>query len=84
MEALDPEHADALQATVCGYDRDEAGKALLACVDLYMHWSAESGLAFERNRNAQTLAVEFLEDLIQAGEGFNRDVERGAGLRPDW
>ncbi|SDD83262.1 nucleotidyltransferase domain-containing protein [Glycomyces harbinensis] len=64
FEALDPERAEAMRATVCGYDRDEAGRALLACVDLYLRWSAASGLPFDRNRDAQALAVAFLENAV--------------------
>ncbi|MCC3765903.1 hypothetical protein K3N28_22850 [Glycomyces sp. TRM65418] len=66
LEALDAERAEAMRATACGYDREAAGKALLSCVDLYQRWGAESGLAFERNRDAQALAVEFLEGVVQS------------------
>src|SRR5690606_8431243 len=79
LEALDPERAEAVRATVCGYDRAEAGKALLAFVELYQRWSAESGLPFERNHDAQASAVEFLAGVVRstrprAGE----DEEPGA------
>ncbi|MBD0742863.1 hypothetical protein [Streptomyces sp. CBMA152] len=35
LEFIAPNEARALRATVCGYDRHEAGRALLACVELY-------------------------------------------------
>jgi hypothetical protein len=60
LETIAPEEARDLQATLCGYDRREAGRALLATVDLYRRWSN----AGERRRNAEKLAMQYLHDVI--------------------
>ncbi|MEV7867767.1 hypothetical protein AB0P17_17040 [Streptomyces sp. NPDC088124] len=56
-----------LQATLCGYDRHEAGRALLATVDLYRRWSDAGGTAVERRHHAETLAVRYLHDVVAQG-----------------
>ncbi|MFD3920827.1 nucleotidyltransferase domain-containing protein [Streptomyces sp. NPDC058595] len=64
LETIAPEQARDLQATLCGYDRHEAGQALLATVDLYRRWSDGGGAIVERRHNAEKLAVRYLHDVI--------------------
>ncbi|MFE7467692.1 hypothetical protein ACFU6R_26800, partial [Streptomyces sp. NPDC057499] len=64
LETMAPEEAHALRSTLCGYDHDEAGRALLAAVDLYRRWSADGDAPVERHRNAEKLAVQYLHDVI--------------------
>ncbi|MEV7596010.1 nucleotidyltransferase domain-containing protein [Kitasatospora sp. NPDC089797] len=64
LEAVAPEEAHELRATVCGYDRHEAGRALLAAADLYRRWSDADAAAVERNHHAEELAVRYLRDVI--------------------
>ncbi|WP_413812565.1 nucleotidyltransferase domain-containing protein [Streptomyces sp. OE57] len=67
LETTAPEEARDLQATLCGYDRHEAGRALLASVDLYRRWSDAGGTIVERRHNAEKLAVQYLHDVIEQG-----------------
>ncbi|WP_433604628.1 hypothetical protein [Prescottella agglutinans] len=69
LEVIAPDAASDLQATLCGYDRREAGRALLACVELYRRWTEEADVAFDRNHDAETLAVEFLQNLLDQLQG---------------
>lgn len=64
LETIAPEETRDLQATLCGYDRHEAGRALLATVDLYRRWSGGGGAIVERRHNAEKLAVQYLHDVI--------------------
>jgi Nucleotidyltransferase domain len=64
LESVAPDEARALRATLCGYDRDQAGRAVLACVDLYRRWLDDTGTAVERRRHAEELAVQYLHDVI--------------------
>ncbi|MFE4593016.1 nucleotidyltransferase domain-containing protein [Streptomyces laurentii] len=68
LESVAPEEARELQATLCGYDRDEAGRAMLAAVDLYRRWSGGGeGAAVKRHHHAEELAVAYLQDVIDQG-----------------
>lgn len=67
LESIAPEEARALQATLCGHDRGEAGRALLATVDLYRRWSDASGTIVERRHHAEKLALQYLHDVIDQG-----------------
>ncbi|MER6141259.1 nucleotidyltransferase domain-containing protein [Streptomyces sparsogenes] len=70
LESLAPDEARELQATLCGYDRQDAGRALLATVELYRRWldDAEAAAPVERRRDAEKLAVRYLHEVIdQAG-----------------
>jgi len=60
LEAVAPEDALALRATVAGYDRREATDALHASVELYRRWRPEGIL---RRTDAEGLAVAFLRDV---------------------
>ncbi|MFG2697126.1 nucleotidyltransferase domain-containing protein [Kitasatospora sp. NPDC048407] len=65
LETVAPEEARALRATLCGYDRHEAGQALLVTVDLYRSWSEQDDDAtVERRHHAEKLAVQYLQDVI--------------------
>ncbi|MGW4383572.1 nucleotidyltransferase domain-containing protein [Kitasatospora sp. NPDC004531] len=63
LETVAPDAAHALRATLCGYDRAEAGRALLAAVDLYRRWSG--GADLERRRQAEQLAVQYLHEIVE-------------------
>lgn len=68
LETVAPDEAYELQATVCGYDRHDAGRALLAGVTLYQKWLDGAHTAIERRRHAERLAVQYLHEVIdQAG-----------------
>lgn len=62
LEAIAPDEARVLRATVCGYDRHEAGQALLATVELYRRWLGDT--AIDRRHDAETLAVQYLHQVI--------------------
>ncbi|OKJ03374.1 nucleotidyltransferase domain-containing protein [Kitasatospora sp. CB01950] len=62
LETAAPDAAHALRATLSGYDRHEAGRALLAAADLYRQWSA--GAPVERRRDAEKLAVQYLREVV--------------------
>ncbi|MGW0885305.1 nucleotidyltransferase domain-containing protein [Streptomyces sp. NPDC002671] len=64
LESIAPEEARDLQATLCGYDRYDAGQALLASVELYRRWFDDTGATIERRRHAEKLAVQYLHDVI--------------------
>lgn len=64
LETIAPEETRNLQATLCGYDRYEAGRALLATVDLYRRWSDAGGAIVERRHHAEKLAMQYLHDVI--------------------
>ncbi|MEU6625110.1 nucleotidyltransferase domain-containing protein [Streptomyces litmocidini] len=67
LESIAPEEARDLQAALCGYDRHEAGRALLTAVDLYRRWSDAGGAIVERRRHAEELAMQYLHDVIDQG-----------------
>ncbi|MFF8811702.1 nucleotidyltransferase domain-containing protein [Streptomyces pactum] len=67
LETVAPDEARDLEATLCGYDRHEAGRALLAAVDLYRRWSDAGGAAVVRRHHAEQLAVRYLHDVIGQG-----------------
>jgi predicted nucleotidyltransferase len=67
IETVAPEEARDLRATLCGYDRREAGEALLACVELYRRWLGDGESGIERRRHAERLAVRYLHDVIDQG-----------------
>lgn len=68
LEFIAPDEARDLRRTLCGYDRHDAGRALLACVELYRRWRDDAGAPVERRRQAEKLAVEYLDDVLeQAG-----------------
>jgi predicted nucleotidyltransferase len=67
LETIAPDEARSLQATLCGYDRADAGRAILATVDLYRRWSEADGAVVERRRNAEKLAVQYLHDVVDQG-----------------
>ncbi|MFF9094130.1 nucleotidyltransferase domain-containing protein [Streptomyces sp. NPDC014802] len=62
LESVAPDAAHDLRRTLCGYDRQDVGRALLACVELYRHWSGDGTV--ERNRTAEELAVQYLQDIV--------------------
>jgi len=64
LEAIAPEEAHLLRATLCGDDRQEAGRALLAAIDLYRRWSDADETPVERRHRAEELAVRYLHDVI--------------------
>lgn len=64
LELIAPDEARELERTLCGYDRQDAGRALLACADLYRRWLDDSGVTVERRRQAEKLAVEYLNDVL--------------------
>ncbi|MFH9821055.1 nucleotidyltransferase domain-containing protein [Streptomyces sp. NPDC017230] len=64
LESVAPDEARDLRATLCGHDRHEAGRALLAGVRLYRRWLDDTGAAIERHRHAERLAVRYLHDVI--------------------
>ncbi|MEU9554342.1 hypothetical protein [Streptomyces fumanus] len=64
LETLAPAEARDLRSTVCGHDRTEAGRALLACVELYRRWLDDTGAAVERRRHAEELAVRYLHGVL--------------------
>lgn len=65
LESIAPDEARALQTTLCGYDRHQAGEALLASVELYRRWLADAESAIERRRDAEKLAVQYLRDIVE-------------------
>ncbi|MEV5576411.1 nucleotidyltransferase domain-containing protein [Spirillospora sp. NPDC052269] len=67
LETIAPDEARDLQATLCGHDRQEAGRALLASVDLYRRWSDADGATVERRHHAEKLAMQYLNDVIEEG-----------------
>jgi hypothetical protein len=67
LETIAPEEACDLQATLCGYDRHEAGQALLAAVDLYRRWTDDGGAIVERRRHAEKLTLQYLHEVIDQG-----------------
>ena len=64
LESLVPDEARSLQATVCGYDRHEAARAILATVDLYRRWSQADTVPVTRRSNAEDLAMRYLQQVI--------------------
>ena len=64
LESLAPHEARELQATLCGYDRHEAGRALLASVKLYRQWLDDTHAVIEHRRHAEKLAVQYLDEVI--------------------
>ncbi|MEU3461235.1 nucleotidyltransferase domain-containing protein [Streptomyces sp. NPDC006733] len=69
LETIAPDAARSLQSTLCGYDRDDAGRALLASVDLYRCWSDADpeGAGVERRHHAEKLALQYLNDVLAQG-----------------
>ncbi|MFB9904304.1 nucleotidyltransferase domain-containing protein [Allokutzneria oryzae] len=65
LELIAPDEARDLERTLCGYDRHDAGRALLACVELYRRWLDDTGATIERRRQAEKLAVEYLNDVLE-------------------
>lgn len=63
LEQVAPAEAVALQATLARYDAGDAGRALLAAVDLYRQWTADL-TGIERNRAAEDLAVRYLGEVV--------------------
>ncbi|MFB6977625.1 nucleotidyltransferase domain-containing protein [Streptomyces scopuliridis] len=64
LESIAPNEARDLQATLCGYDRHDAGQALLATVELYRRWLDEAQAEIERHHHAEKLAMQYLQDVI--------------------
>lgn len=64
LESIAPAEAHALRATLCGYDGHDAGRALLAAIELYRRWIDAAGAAVERRHQAENLAVQYLHDVI--------------------
>ena len=64
LEFIAPDEARDLERTLCGYDRHDAGRALLACVELYRRWLDDTGATVERHHRAEKLAVEYLNDVL--------------------
>ncbi|MEU7023767.1 nucleotidyltransferase domain-containing protein [Streptomyces sp. NPDC046203] len=64
LETVAPAEARELRATLCGYDPRDAGRALLAAVELYRRWSVVGGAPVERRHHAEELAVRFLRGVV--------------------
>ncbi|MEQ7010239.1 hypothetical protein ABN028_29085 [Actinopolymorpha sp. B17G11] len=64
FEFIAPHEASELRATLCGYDRHEAGQALTASAKIYSRWLDDTGAAIERHHEAQKLALQYLRDVI--------------------
>ncbi|MBV1949509.1 nucleotidyltransferase domain-containing protein [Streptomyces sp. BV129] len=64
LESIAPDETRDLQTTLCGYDRDDIGRALLASVELYRQWLGETGTLVERRHHAEKLAMQYLHDVI--------------------
>ncbi|MES0837554.1 nucleotidyltransferase domain-containing protein [Nocardiopsis tropica] len=64
LESVAPDEARELRATLCGHDAHEAGRAILATVDLYRRWRDDTGAALDHRRTAELLAVRYLHDVI--------------------
>ncbi|MFD8079825.1 nucleotidyltransferase domain-containing protein [Streptomyces sp. NPDC059718] len=64
LESIAPDEARDLRATLCGHDRQDAGRALLAGVTLYTRWLDDAGAAIERHPHAEKFAVRYLRDVI--------------------
>ncbi|MET8006577.1 hypothetical protein [Nonomuraea glycinis] len=64
LESIAPDEARDLRRTLCGYDRHDAGQALLASVEIYRQWLDDTEAAIERRRHAEKLAVQYLHDVI--------------------
>jgi predicted nucleotidyltransferase len=64
LESIAPQEARDLQTTLCGYNRHDAGQALLAGIALYRRWLDDTGAVIERRRRAEELAVKYLHDVI--------------------
>ncbi|WP_046504425.1 nucleotidyltransferase domain-containing protein [Streptomyces odonnellii] len=79
LESIAPDEARDLRTTLCGYDRRDAGRALLAAVELYRRWLDgrwlegrwldDAGATIERRRQAEELAVRYLHDVIDQSAG---------------
>ncbi|MDQ2587943.1 nucleotidyltransferase domain-containing protein [Saccharothrix yanglingensis] len=65
LEFIAPDEARDLERTLCGYDRHDAGRALLACVELYRRWRDETDATIERHHQAEKLALEYLNDILK-------------------
>lgn len=68
LEFIAPDEARDLERTLCGYDRQDVGRALRACVELYRRWLDDTGVTVERHHRAEKLAVGYLDDVL-AGAG---------------
>ncbi|GAA1980382.1 nucleotidyltransferase domain-containing protein [Catenulispora subtropica] len=64
LEAVAPQEAVDLRATLCGHDRADAARAILACVDLYRRWTADAAVPIARRHRAEELAVRYLQDVV--------------------
>lgn len=64
LETIAPDEARDLRATVCGDDRHDAGRALLAGVELYRRWLDDAGAPVRRHRDAERLAVQYLHAVM--------------------
>lgn len=69
LESIAPQESRCLARTLCGHDRQEAGRALLAAVELYRRWFDDSEAPVERRHEAEALAVRYLQDVIDQGAG---------------
>lgn len=67
LEAVAPREAEELRATVCGYDRAQAVRAVLASVELYLRWSGDLPVPVQRRREAEDSAMRYLRDVINQG-----------------
>lgn len=75
LESLAPAEAAELRATVCGYDQEDAGLALLATVGLYQRW--QDHVSINRRHDAERHAVAYLRCVLDAqkpvgGDGIGR------------
>ncbi|MFE9724435.1 nucleotidyltransferase domain-containing protein [Streptomyces sp. NPDC005794] len=64
LESIAPDEARDLRATLCGDDLHDAGRAVLACVELYRRWLDDTAVVIERRHRAEELAVRYLRDVI--------------------
>ncbi|MET8570356.1 nucleotidyltransferase domain-containing protein [Streptomyces sp. NPDC004783] len=64
LETVAPDEARDLRATLCGHDRGDAGRALLAAVELYRRWRDDAGAVLDHHDEAEKLAVRYLHDVL--------------------
>lgn len=64
LESIAPHESRCLAQTLCGHDRQEGGRALLAAVELYRRWFDDSQAPVKRRHDAEALAVRYLQDTI--------------------
>lgn len=62
LEALSPQGAESLRATLCRHEREDAARALRAAVALYREY-VDDDATIRKNEYAERLAVGYLDDV---------------------